>query len=222
MLDPRLEKYTKEMSRMPRAVGFADLNFFSQSLYNEEFNSSLELFDFIYCDGYWLYRMLKTLGYKVSYTPGPTFFKNYIKTNSNFTLLSKYSSEDLPLNVFNQGHTFVQLPFVKNVEDFEYDKIANSIPKGQDIFVSLGCPKQEIFLSRLLALIPEGCTCYAIGAAVDFHLGTEKRAHFIFILLRIEFIWRLMFSSKKQFKKWMHFPKAIRWFLNRVFFSSKF
>lgn len=68
---------------------------------------------------------------------------------------------------------FVELPFRK-VEEFDYPEIARMVEAdGADIiWVALGAPKQEIFMSRLKPYLHQG-VMIAVGAAFKFFSGTE-------------------------------------------------
>jgi len=218
MLDPKINRYEfSELTKKPRAVAFADLNFFSQSLLYEEFSEAIGYFDIIYCDGYWLYRMLRFFGYKVVYMPGPEFFNKFIKAESNIALLSKYKRFEIPEVLRYENLNIITLPFVQEVNEFNFTKLANLVDGCPDIFVSLGCPKQELFISRIIKHVPEGSSFYAVGAAVDFWLGKEKRAPRIFNKLHLEFFWRLIVARRKQLKKWKNFPIVLIWFIKNLF-----
>ena len=110
--------------------------------------------------------------------------------------LSKYDS--------NINHMkFETLPF-KNVEDFDYSEIAKMINENNPdiIWVSLGAPKQEIFMSKLLPFLNRG-VMFGFGAIFNFYSlkSTEKRAPKIFLKLHIEWIYRIYNNPKKQLPK---------------------
>ena len=215
MLDPKIRKYEHSKFENPRAIAFSDFNFFGQSLVNKEFNEAIDVFDIIYCDGYWLYISLRSLGFNVVYKPGPLFFTEFAKKNIKFTVLSKYSQADID-KVFGINRlNVVELPFVDNVDDFNFEGLSKLI-ECEDIFVSIGCPKQEFFICKIIPYLPEGVTLYAVGAAIDFSLGKEKRAPQLIQILRLEFLWRLIISVRKQWKKWKNVPKVLIWFIKKL------
>ena len=98
---------------------------------------------------------------------------------------------------------FVTLPF-KKVQDFDYQEIANNINENNPdiIWVSLGAPKQEEFMSKLLPYINRG-VMFGFGAIFNFYSmnTTEKRAPKIFLKLHIEWIYRIFNNPKKQLPK---------------------
>ena len=100
------------------------------------------------------------------------------------------------------GMQFVELPY-KDVEDFDYEGIAKEIEvDGADIiWIALGAPKQEIFMSRLKPYLKKG-VIIAVGAAFKFYSGVgEKRAPQWMIRYHLEFVYRIFKDPKKQLKR---------------------
>lgn len=101
-----------------------------------------------------------------------------------------------------EGMQFVELPY-KAVEDFDYEGIAKEIEAdGVDIiWVALGAPKQEIFMSKLKPHLKRG-VMIAVGAAFKFYSGTDvKRAPQWMIKCHLEFVHRIFKEPKKQLKR---------------------
>lgn len=97
---------------------------------------------------------------------------------------------------------FVELPY-KAVDDFDYEDIARMIEKdGADIiWVALGAPKQEIFMSKLKPHLKRG-VMIAVGAAFKFYSRTdERRAPQWMIKSHMEFLFRIVCDPKKQLKR---------------------
>lgn len=97
---------------------------------------------------------------------------------------------------------FIELPY-KAVEDFDYEGIAKEIEAdGADIiWIALGAPKQEIFMSRLKPFLKHG-VMIAVGAAFKFYSGTdEKRAPKWMLKSHMEFVYRIFCDPKKQLKR---------------------
>ena len=130
--------------------------------------------------------------------------------------MSKYSYFDLGLDKNLDGTKIIKVPFVEDVDDFDYNAIMDLVKNDEYLFVSLGCPKQEIFISNLSALLNKNIKLYAVGAAVDFYFGKEFRAPKVFQILHLEFLWRLIISHTKQTKKWILIPKTLMWFTRRL------
>ena len=100
------------------------------------------------------------------------------------------------------GMQFVELPY-KDVEDFDYEGIAKEIEAdGADIiWIALGAPKQEVFMSLLKPHLKRG-VMIAVGAAFKFYSGTDtKRAPQWMIKCHLEFVHRIFKEPKKQLKR---------------------
>lgn len=100
------------------------------------------------------------------------------------------------------GMTFCELPFRK-AEEFDYAGIAEMIGRdGADIiWVALGAPKQEIFMSLLQPHLRKG-VMIAVGAAFKFFSGTEvSRAPEWMVRCHLEFVHRIFKEPKKQIRR---------------------
>ena len=104
---------------------------------------------------------------------------------------------------------FKTLPF-KKVEDFDYEKIANEINDSSPdiIWVSLGAPKQEYFMSNILPYLNKGIL-FGFGAIFNFYSGDKKlkRAPKIFLKLHLEWLYRMIQEPKKNFERNWSFLK---------------
>ena len=98
--------------------------------------------------------------------------------------------------------TFWELPY-RSVDEFDYEDIARRVEaSGTDIiWVALGAPKQEIFMSKLKPYLKRG-VMIAVGAVFKFYSGTdEKRAPQWMVKGHMEWVYRIMCSPKKQMKR---------------------
>ena len=105
---------------------------------------------------------------------------------------------------------FETLPF-KNVEDFNYPEIAKRINENNPdiIWVSLGAPKQEFFMSMLQPHLNRG-VMFGFGAIFNFNSGVNNaRAPKIFLKLKLEWVYRLFKEPKKQFQKFKMYTKVL-------------
>lgn len=101
-----------------------------------------------------------------------------------------------------EGMTFYELPYL-DVNDFDYPAIAEIVNRDRPdiIWVALGAPKQEIFMSKLNPYLERGVQI-AVGAAFKFYSGLEeKRAPAWMRHSRIEFIYRIYADPKKQWAR---------------------
>ena len=97
--------------------------------------------------------------------------------------------------------TFYELPF-KKVDEFDYQAIANMVEDdGADIvWVALGAPKQEIFMSKLKPFLNHG-VMIAVGAVFNFLSGLgQDRAPQWMVKRHMEFVYR-MFKGPKKHRK---------------------
>lgn len=96
--------------------------------------------------------------------------------------------------------TFYELPFC-TVDGFDYKAIADMVNKdGADIiWVALGAPKQEIFMSKLKPYLKRG-VMIAVGAVFKFYSGgvDVKRAPEWMVKAHLEFVYRIFSEPKKQ------------------------
>lgn len=101
-----------------------------------------------------------------------------------------------------EGMRFVELPF-RRVEDFDYEYIARMVEEdGADIvWVALGAPKQEFFMSRLKPHLSHG-VMIAVGAAFKFFSGVEaQRAPQWMVRHHLEFVYRISREPRKQLRR---------------------
>ena len=100
--------------------------------------------------------------------------------------------------------THMQLPFCK-VEDFDYKGIAAELNREQYdiIWVSLGNPKQEIFMYNIEPLLKQG-VMFGIGAALNFWVGDLALPKFHIGNLRFIWLTRIFQDPIRQIK--MNWP----------------
>ena len=106
---------------------------------------------------------------------------------------------------------FVSLPFRK-VEEFDYKGIAEMINADQPdiIWVSLGAPKQEQFMARLLPYLKRG-VMFGYGAVFNFRsgVGPVRRAPKWMLNLRLEWLYRACEEPKKNIPRYWGFIKIL-------------
>ena len=114
---------------------------------------------------------------------------------------------------------FETLPF-KKVDDFDYQAIAKMLnDDGADIiWVSLGAPKQEIFMNHLQPYLDYG-VMFGFGAIFNFYagVGKMKRAPEWMLNLRLEWLYRLWKEPRKTLPRIMRFMRILpRLIVNEV------
>lgn len=105
---------------------------------------------------------------------------------------------------------FVELPF-KPVEEFDYPAIADIIERdgAQIVWIALGAPKQEYFMSRLKPHLKHG-VMIAVGAAFKFFSGVGvNRAPKWMIDHHMEFVHRLWVEPRKQIRRCYHIAVSL-------------
>jgi len=187
---------------------------------NEEFNKIVNNSLVNICDGSSI-ALLSSLIHRKKLTTyiGADLFIQYIKKakyksfflgNTNEVLQGlKEKLVEYDPNIENM--IFETLPF-KDVNDFNYLEIANQINHENPdiIWVSLGAPKQEVFMSKLLPHLNRG-VMFGFGAILNFYSNhaTEKRAPKLFLKLKMEWFYRLYCNPKKQLPKFKLYLKTI-------------
>jgi N-acetylglucosaminyldiphosphoundecaprenol N-acetyl-beta-D-mannosaminyltransferase len=120
-------------------------------------------------------------------------FSQYILGNTDENLLLLQRKFD-SLGMNQEKFRFKSIPFRK-VGDFDYESIANDIKlfSPDIVWVSLGAPKQEIFMSKLIRYLDKG-VLFGIGAAVNLFLDSDnnKRAPRILRVLNLEWLFRVI------------------------------
>lgn len=106
---------------------------------------------------------------------------------------------------------FETLPF-RSVDEFDYQGIADKINADNPdiIWVSLGAPKQEMFMSRLEPYLNRG-VMFGFGAIFNFNSGVShvKRAPEWMLKLRLEWLYRAFNEPKKNVPRYWNFIKIL-------------
>ena len=106
---------------------------------------------------------------------------------------------------------FEELPF-RDVDGFDYPGIAAMVnrEKPDIIWVSLGAPKQELFMSRLLPYLDQG-VMFGFGAILNFYAGRGPvtRAPKIMLNLKLEWLHRAIQEPKKNIPRYSKFVSVL-------------
>lgn len=166
---------------------------------------------FSICDSSYVPLYIKWIyGERYSQYCGSDIFKDIVSAGkyrmiflgTNQKILDGLKANLTKLNPEVEHMTFRELPF-RNVEQFDYPGIAKMIEEdGADIvWIALGAPKQEIFMSMLKPHLSHG-VMIAVGAAFKFFSGVDSnRAPEWMVRNHLEFIHRIFKEPKKQLKR---------------------
>jgi len=139
---------------------------------------------------------------------GPEIFEYYIEKDYKHLLLGntpeiadRIKQVLIKKNLNTLNLTTISLPFIP-VENFDFEAIANEINcnKPDIIWVSLGAPKQEIFMHEILPFLNQG-VLFGIGAAFNFYIGNLNVPRFRIGTLRFIWLNRLFNEPKKLIKR---------------------
>ncbi|WKK66470.1 WecB/TagA/CpsF family glycosyltransferase [Lutimonas zeaxanthinifaciens] len=172
------------------------------------------------CDGSMLAKILGLIHNKPYYSyVGADLFIKYIKMNrykqfflGNTRQILDALKENLSkIDPSIKNMPFEELPF-RDVENFDYKAIAALInnQKPDIIWVSLGAPKQEYFMNKLLPYLEQG-VMFGFGAIFNFNanIGEVKRAPDWMINLRLEWLYRAFEEPKKNIPRYSNFVKIL-------------
>ena len=164
------------------------------------------------CDGSSIAKMVnKIYGTDFHAYNGPELFEYYIERPYKHVLLGNKSSkvEQIKAKVAEKGldldMSHVDVPFVP-VDQFDYPEIAKQINelKPDIVWVSLGAPKQETFISNIFPYIERG-VLFGIGAAFNFYTGDLHNNKKEIGGMRLIWLERIFKEPKKQLKRtWLY------------------
>jgi N-acetylglucosaminyldiphosphoundecaprenol N-acetyl-beta-D-mannosaminyltransferase len=199
-------------------VCFADANVLSIARKDEAYLKILQGSMVNSCDGGSVATLVNRIhGTDVRAYNGPDLFENYIgrfeyrqlllgnKQEKHLMIVEELKHRGLPYD--HVSH--LPVPFA-NVEDFDFKAIAEQVNEtdADIIWVSLGAPKQEKFMAKLLPYIDRG-VMFGIGAAFNFYIGeiVQPKIH----IGAFRFIWldRIYREPKKQLKRVWKILKAM-------------
>lgn len=164
------------------------------------------------CDSAWIPLIINLIyGTNFSNYCGTDLFIKFVKMKkfrqlflgSTVNVLEKLQENLSKVDPLIKNMRFESLPF-KKVEDFDYKKIGNIINDDcpDIIWVSMGAPKQEKFMSLLLPHINKGIM-FGIGAILNVYAEMPglKRAPQFMVKLKLEWLFRFFQEPKKQISR---------------------
>lgn len=203
-------------SGKPGYICVADGNILTMVHKDPEYSTVIDGSIFSICDSSWVPIFVKWIyGYKRQQYCGSDIFIDIIRSRKYrmiFLGTKQITLDSLQQNLSKENPdvaemTFKELPFCA-VDDFDYKGIADIInADGADIvWVALGAPKQEIFMSKLKPHLKKG-VIIAVGAAFNFYSGLSDAPHRCPAWMHkchLEFVHRIFIEPKKQIKRCWH------------------
>ena len=195
----------------PSYICVADGNILQKVHRDPEYRKVVDGALFSICDSSWVPLYIKKIyGLQYGQYSGSAIFDDITREGgcrqfflgSNRTVLSALKANLLKINPSIAGMSFEELPFA-DVENFDYPAIAELVNRDDPdiIWVSLGAPKQEMFMSRLKPYLNRG-VMIGVGAVFNFRSGiAERRAPQWAVKSHLEFVWRLFSDPRKQWPR---------------------
>lgn len=207
-----------------------DSNVLTISASNPEYKVILNSSNINTCDGSSI-ALFASLIHKKKYLAlnGPTIFEELIKNGklkhllvgNTIEVVNKIRNKMVESNLDASNLVHVNLPFV-DIDKFDYEKIAVSINshKPDVIWVSLGAPKQEYFMSKIKPLLNQG-VMFGIGAAFNFYIGhitIPKRK-----LGSLQLIWlnRILTEPRKQIRRMLQYVLVMPFLIFKEYYHTK-
>ncbi len=174
------------------------------------------------CDGSYIAMMAsKIYNENLKQYTGPNFLKKFIFEDGKHIILgSKLKVYDKLLKRIEKkesninNFSYLSLPF-KSADEFDYKSIAKHLnnEKANYIWISLGAPKQEYFMEKLLPYIDRGMLL-GVGAALNYFSGEIKDIPKWIEKFNLIWVYRFFTEPRKQTKRlkniFITFPKMIR------------
>lgn len=210
------------------AVEAANTHVAAYARHNEDFGAAMQNFDLICPDGMPLVwsvnRKLEESDKLTDRVYGPNLMlecikasegqddlKHFLLGGSQSTLdkLKAKFSADYPGTVISGSYS---PPFGEWPEN-EFEKICKLIreSRANQIWVGLGCPKQERWIAKYKEVLPPGCY-FGIGAAFAFHAGEVKQAPTWFQNYGVEWAYRLCKEPRRLFKRYFTYNTLFIYF----------
>lgn len=206
----KIEKIVEKFSRQNKGYCcFVDLNSLVYAHKNTDFRTILNNSTVNSCDGSYIAIIASKIhGVKLKEYIGPEFFQKFIFKEGKHLILgnTKKVFDKINQRVVSEGGNsenlkYFSLPF-RPVQDFDYIEISTFINeyKPNYIWVSLGAPKQEQFMSALLPFINQGMLL-GVGAAFNYFTGEIKKIPNWTKKLHVIWLYRILTEPKKQLRR---------------------
>lgn len=186
--------------------------------------------DWIICDSVILHRLSYLLpNHIIESIPGSTFFHEYCEYHRDdeqcriFVLGGKEGVPQRAQKHINRRarHNMVvgaHSPSFQFVNDEqESAQLVKMIheSKATVLVVCATSPKQEMWITKYMYLLPDVKLFMALGATVDFEAGCVKRCPIIFRRLGLEWLWRFLQEPRRLFKRYFVDDMTFFWYFGK-------
>jgi len=81
------------------------------------------------------------------------------------------------------------------------------------LFVGLGAPKQEIWISSVRSRLPQVRVMMGVGATIDYEAGAVRRAPVVLRRLGLEWTYRVYTEPRRYLMRYVRSSKFVWWML---------
>jgi len=195
-------------------ICFANVHMIIEAYRNETVRNAINNASYTVTDGM---PLVKTLGilYRIKQDriPGMDFMPGLMKEaeNKKFSVFFFGSTHEILTRIISKAkHEFPALHIAGSIsppfrallpqeENAYIEKINQS--GATYLFVGLGCPKQELWMSRNRSKIK--AIQLGVGGAFEVYVGMKKRAPIWIQRMSLEWIYRLLQDPKRLFKRYI-------------------
>ena len=206
-------------------VCFVDLTSLVHSHKKSDFKNVLNSSIVNACDGSYIALVASVLNnQKLLQFTGPDLFQKFIYLDGKHLLIGntvkvydRIISKVALHKSSIENYKHIELPFC-NIEDFNYAEISLLINEFNPdfIWVSLGAPKQEFFMFKILPYLNRGILL-GVGVAFNYFSGEIRDIPSWVKKIRVIWIYRILTEPKKQILRvssiFWNFPQM---FLNEI------
>lgn len=194
---------------------------------DREYYDIIKRAEWCVCDSKILYLCSKFTKYPLKYViPGSSFFPAFYEYHKNdetckiFLLgaiegvaqramerINKKVGRKIVVGSYSPSYGFEKI----QDENEDIYKMINA-SGANVVLVGVGCPKQEKWIDKHKAMMPEVDIWMALGATIDFEAGNIKRAPKIWQKLYLEWFYRFLQEPKRMYKRYFVDDPIFFWY----------
>ena len=181
---------------------------------NQELNSFLNKSSILYIDGVGVRKLAEIrLGDKLPTIPGCELWLEVVKKSNNLKIFLLGSTDSVVLRTKNRLEADYDANIVGSYHGYFSDKDATmrmiKDSNADIVFVALGSPKQELFISSCRDL---GIKSFmmGLGGSFDLFVGDISRAPKVLRYIYLEWLYRLLIDPRRGFKRFFRLLNYIK------------